>query len=397
MKLPKARNLTYYCDYNRTPSQVLAEIEANISKSNPNIGYTQSSIIKDGKFTCKFAIVYQILNAATQEHHHFVLNIQTFKRTKAHGWQKYDDRDVSLDDENEDEIGFLTTLIDSYKQKVAEEPKRYGIIAEEDYAKLNSNYDANDFLENPENYQKLIQEGGSVLLASTLEWVIENENSVEVIEKLRELDVNTLQDISSITGLSNLKNLLDIWNNNISNASEEFWQQVFERYSWCISMLFAVPTILQNSKAYVGGKKANNREGKIVDFLYKNQLTDNVALIEIKTPQTSLLGNSYRQTYSLSHELSGAINQTLQYKHTLQINYTNLIMDIEDEEERFHTFNPKAILIAGNYSNEILSKPQKESFELFRTNNSAVEIITFDEVFYKVRVMIQLLEDTLKN
>ena len=53
--------------------------------------------------------------------------------------------------------------------------------------------------------------------------------------------------------------------------------------------------------SFVGGKIVKNVDGKIVDYLYRNDLTKNVALIEIKTPETKLLENEYRANiYSLS-------------------------------------------------------------------------------------------------
>lgn len=44
------------------------------------------------------------------------------------------------------------------------------------------------------------------------------------------------------------------------------------------------------------------------------KLSQNVALIEIKTPCTEIIGKSYRGTFSFSYELSGAVNQVLNYR-----------------------------------------------------------------------------------
>ena len=61
----------------------------------------------------------------------------------------------------------------------------------------------------------------------------------------------------------------------------------------------------------------SNRDGNVCDFIYQNELSQNIALIEIKTPCTPIIGNSYRATYSFSSEMSGAINQVLNYKDSL--------------------------------------------------------------------------------
>lgn len=72
-------------------------------------------------------------------------------------------------------------------------------------------------------------------------------------------------------------------------------------------------------KAYVGGKSVLNTGGNIVDFLVKNYLTNNAALVEIKTPGTRLLGRLYRSgVYNPSDELSGSLMQVLNYRSSLQ-------------------------------------------------------------------------------
>ncbi len=55
---------------------------------------------------------------------------------------------------------------------------------------------------------------------------------------------------------------------------------------------------------YISNKKVN-----IVSYTHKNNLTGNLVLVEIKKPKTSLLGKNNRNTYSISSELTGAINQ----------------------------------------------------------------------------------------
>ncbi|NTS43898.1 hypothetical protein HRG84_23660 [Flavisolibacter sp. BT320] len=58
-----------------TPDQVRLEIERGYSKNNPNVGRTESCFIKQGPQTYKFALIQQILDKETQEHHHNVLTL----------------------------------------------------------------------------------------------------------------------------------------------------------------------------------------------------------------------------------------------------------------------------------------------------------------------------------
>jgi hypothetical protein len=154
-------------------------------------------------------------------------------------------------------------------------------------------------------------------------------------------------------------------------------------YSWVIGQSLSLPLIIFHDKAYVGGKDIGNKNGGVIDFIYKNKYTNNITLIEIKTPQTPLLGMKYRQVYSLSSELSGAVNQILVYRDLCQKNYLSLT---GNTKERFEALNPKCILIIG--STESLDIEEKSTFELFRNELKSIEVITFDELFEKIKILL---------
>ena len=150
--------------------------------------------------------------------------------------------------------------------------------------------------------------------------------------------------------------------------------------------------IIINHKAYVGGKGIDNQGGNIVDFIYKNRLTENTVLIEIKTPSTKLLSGPYRDNvFSVSSELSGSVNQILTYKDELQKNYR----DLKDQSKvTFQVFNPKCIVIIGCLETEKFTTIQQRSFEIFRNDLRSVEILTFDELFNKIEQLVRLFQMT---
>jgi hypothetical protein len=116
------------------------------------------------------------------------------------------------------------------------------------------------------------------------------ENAADILDQLARLQASSLQQINSLVGITNLRTLYQLWEENRSNKHEEFWQNTFQKHSFALTQLFAFPVILFRGKAYVGGKGLENAGGNIVDFLAANHLTRNALLIEIKTPLTSLLG-----------------------------------------------------------------------------------------------------------
>jgi Domain of unknown function (DUF4263) len=110
-----------------------------------------------------------------------------------------------------------------------------------------------------------------------------------------------------------------------------------------------LPFILFKEKAYVGGKDISNGNGSLLDFIYKNNLFDNIALLEIKTPQTPIIGKEYRNNvFSISAELTGSINQLLNYKDKIQKEYYTSRFN---SKTSYQSLNPKCILLVGTLSN----------------------------------------------
>lgn len=119
------------------------------------------------------------------------------------------------------------------------------------------------------------------------------------------------------------------------------------------------------------------------------QLSQNVALIEIKTPCTELIGNQYRGTYSFSYELSGAINQVLNYRDKLTKEYYSLC---HQSSEPFEVLSPKCVVIIGKMAS--LTPGQVAAFENFRNSLSNVLILTFDELYQRIVDLIAVLSES---
>jgi len=121
--------------------------------------------------------------------------------------------------------------------------------------------------------------------------------------------------------------------------------------------------------------------------LKKNDITDNIAIIEIKSPMKPLLGREYRQTYTLSDELGGGVNQLLGQKQTLYRSYANLLAE---SEERFEANNIECILVIGNVG--ALNPAQRKVFDTYRNELRSIRIVGFDELLQRVENQLELLE-----
>lgn len=189
-----------------------------------------------------------------------------------------------------------------------------------------------------------------------------------------------------------MKAAISKWEQNRNNSSEEFWQSVLSDHAAVLSQVFAYPILLIAEKAYVGGKHLDNKGGKIVDFLARAAATGGLLLIEIKTPTTRLLGKEYRDdVHPLSPDLSGAVAQVLRYRQSLTKNFSSLS---EASGQPLTLGEPRCVVIAGTAATELTSHSLKNDFELLRERTLGVTIITFDELFARVRQAIGILEES---
>ena len=247
-----------------------------------------------------------------------------------------------------------------------------------------------------------IRTGRSPLRRSITEAILRGEASLSDDEEEAVLDVvakntksmamskpdklaNLKKDIELVT----LDHLIERYQEMMqTNLKEQRWQEFLDVNSFILGLAFGYPVVKVRGQASVGGHKLSGQGEKIADFLVKNSLTNNSAIIEIKTPQTRMFNKgAYRgDVHAPSRELVGAINQALNQKH----NFEREIARIKDNSQLYdiESYSVRCCLIVGTIpSDQDLNK----SFELFRGNSKHVEIVTFDELLEKLKGLRDLL------
>lgn len=400
---------------------VLFERKRIEQEHNPDIQLVDKVILKDGPRAYKVASHWILVNRHTGEISHHALRLETFRKNKA-GWALDATHSLTLEDKTEAEVTRLFHFLHIVLDKDFLEPSgnylvvpvyknEFGInIKDKTYQKLLDLSQANDIEtpteivntlnhteldeETPEDVfdqlLKLSQNPNFDIISRLINWFLRSEQLDQVAHKLESLDAASLQKLNTALGLSALKNILNIWKNNKENNNEEFWQQVLMHNAFVFAQIFTFPVVIIKDKAYVGGKGVYNKGGNIVDFLCANKLTKNAALIEIKTPKTKILGLQYRgDVYNMSDELSGSIVQILNYKNILTKYYHALV---DHNDDLFEVFNPVCVVILGNIGDELKDRKQYKSIELFRMGLKDVQIVTYDELFAKVEILVKILE-----
>ncbi|MFB9238359.1 Shedu immune nuclease family protein, partial [Plantactinospora siamensis] len=175
-----------------------------------------------------------------------------------------------------------------------------------------------------------------------------------------------------------------------ASHNEEAWQSFFTENPFILTFAFGYPMILVQDQAVAGGRKISGSGEKIADFISKNPTTNNVAIIEIKKPDTSLLQRTeYRRgVYGPSKELTGSITQILDQRYQLVSEFASMqrasrIFDIE-------SFAVQLCLVVGRTPT---NPDEAKSFELFRDSLATIEIVTFDELLERVRLLRSFLAD----
>jgi hypothetical protein len=234
------------------------------------------------------------------------------------------------------------------------------------------------------------REDAATTLLKLIKWLARSSSGGQVASRLAALAPEELPSIAALLGLATVKDTLRYLKENATNEKEEFWQTTLADRAYVLSQIFAHPVVVIRAKAYVGGKQINNRGGNVVDFLATVESTDAVVLLEIKTPQTRLLGSEYRDNvFPLSVDLSGAIAQVLKYRQSLMREFNNLMVG---QSKPLTLGEPRCVIVAGRADTELSIPAKRESFELQRERIHGLTIITYDELFKRLERLVELGE-----
>lgn len=242
----------------------------------------------------------------------------------------------------------------------------------------------------PSAMRMIADEGVFELVKELLKLLTQGISLEKLSETLGSLEDGSLQSLSASLNIERLIRVHDEFKRNLENGTERYWQDFFERNAWVISQIFSRPCTIFKSQAYVGGKSIGNTGSCLPDFLYRNKLTSNLAIVEIKTPNTKLLGKPYRdKSYEISGQLSGSITQALSYKHELLTNFNSLFVN---EGGGFEAFSPMCVVVIGK-TTELDNRIKRATFENFRETLNGVAVLTYDELCQKIGDLLGLLEN----
>ena len=234
------------------------------------------------------------------------------------------------------------------------------------------------------------------LVATLLEERITDRDIVALAYRRRELDY--------FARLLKEPNFFDSEKKEKSVAQDErLWQIFFERNPWIFGYgLFYVftSTLEQKRLEQIVAGTSLDAPGKRVDALLKSRgRISSLCFAEIKTHTTRLLDRAqYRpDVWAASRDLARAIAQVQKtVDRTEQLLGNRLDTRSPDGSptgESAFLIRPRSIVVAGNLSefrtDQGINEPQFASFELFRRQLVAPEILTFDELYERARFIVE--------
>ncbi len=240
--------------------------------------------------------------------------------------------------------------------------------------------------------------------------LIDDQNKAEIIQKM--LDQNLSEDFWQSLNQSNPElaaqlaagaiqqnriSVIDEFERSlVSHPSDEsFWQAFFETNPWILESVFSAAVFMLGGESYVGGKRPIGRSGAggvATDFLFADDSTKSFAVVEIKTPDTDLVGAQYRgnndtgfdnETYSMHSKLSGSI---VQIRNQISVAVNSFESTLGPGfEYKINRVHPKGVLIIGTLTG--LNERKQSSFNQFRHGLFSLTVITYDEVLKRLKAL----------
>lgn len=184
------------------------------------------------------------------------------------------------------------------------------------------------------------------------------------------------------------------------NTDEPIWQSFFDRNTWIFGYGLNYVTaekVFEKLEAVTTGSTAFNSGKRADGLIATNAKVSQFVLVEIKKSNSEIFRKKeYRPgVWGPTTELTNAISQSQKtifefsqkrFKETIKDQFGN------DTLQKIYAVQPKSYLVYGDMSEIIDNNDKITCFELLRKNTNSPEIITFDELYYRAKFIVENLE-----
>lgn len=190
-------------------------------------------------------------------------------------------------------------------------------------------------------------------------------------------------------------------------SEEALWQAFFEKNRWIFGYglfyLSASGFTDEKLEQVVAGSSVAT-DGKRADGLLRTRgRVGAVCLVEIKRHRTPLLKKeAYRAgVWQPSTELAGAVSQTLLTVDGMERQFQRLLVMTDKQGnptgEEAVIARPRSVVVCGSLSEFVtdngINHDRFRSFELYRRHLVSPDVVTFDELYERARLIVESSED----
>jgi Domain of unknown function (DUF4263) len=203
------------------------------------------------------------------------------------------------------------------------------------------------------------------------------------------------QDVNQL--LKRREKLIEFESALTTRHEESWWQDFFEANKWIFGYGLNYQILrTEQAQPHYGGTRVDGAGGQKGDYLASTAgAISFTVLVEIKKPTTSLIqgrGEIRAGAWSLSKDLTDSLSQ-------IESNIARWAESAKeaDNRDRFegtgvYTVLPKGIVVIGSLEEVKNVRSKRDTFERFRKSIHGTEILTFDELFYRAKYIVEQKE-----
>lgn len=329
-------------------------------EAQPNLEDVKTVELSRSQRTWKIAKYWGIRNAKTGEHILNSLTIETYSRTKQHGWQLKVDKSITIDDKPEnDSINKLSSFLAA--QSHIDTAGEYVVVNITDVASDQMKQILNGISGNHDNQH---------LMSQILEWITGDAEAKAGLSRLA-----TSREAQSLVAAMNharLSQALNKFREMVEqNLHESKYQDFLKENHWIFGSeyneLLTDRNIIKN---------------KQLDFPLLRTVDGFLEIIEIKTPLEKDLFRKKGSTYSEISDVVDAISQVDDYLARID----KEAFQIESEDE-LDVEKVRAKVIIGRDGDNA----QKRALRRLNARTNRIEVITYDQLILIAQRMLNLL------
>ena len=172
--------------------------------------------------------------------------------------------------------------------------------------------------------------------------------------------------------------------------TEPDWKAFFQRNDWIFGHNLDYQYLTDEfPEAYVGGRRPSGGGSQLADHVMGTGGDWSFAvLVEIKRPDTPLLGRHYREgTYKIHVDLANAVAQAQANCQALIRMSSTADGAREFDSRELTVSDPRGIVLIGD-TGQLRDPAQKETFQRFRHNLWNPTVMTYDELLNRARFQV---------